>query len=45
MSATWGTYSGFVVGFHNEIFDILEKANNEEQIMKSLNKDPATTVN
>ena len=45
MSKAWGTYSGFGVGFHNEIFDVQEKANSEEQIMKSWNKDQATTAN
>jgi hypothetical protein len=45
MSKAWGTYSGFGIGFQNEIFDIQEKANSEEQIMKSLNKDQTTTVN
>ena len=40
-----GTYSGFDIGFRNEIFDVQGKANSEEQIMKSLNKDQATTVN
>jgi hypothetical protein len=39
MSKAWGTYSGFGVGFHNETFDVQDKANSGEQIMESLNKD------
>ena len=31
MSKAWGTYSGFGVGFYNEIFDVQKKANSEEQ--------------
>jgi hypothetical protein len=45
MSTAWGAYCGFGVGFHNEIFAIEEKANNGEQIMKTLNKGQAATVN